>query len=95
MQNCYAAGDYELAKKVSNSVVKDLKQQLVYYRSLGESMSEDQFMQNIELAYQGKPNSLSNKQMSFVQDALTSYQLLNAIAKLEQQATKPSTPAIK
>jgi hypothetical protein len=95
MQNCYAAGDYELAKKVSDAVVKDLKQQLAYYRSLGESMSEDQFMQNIELAYQGKPSGLANKQMSFVQDALTSYQILNAIAKLEQEVAKSNAPITK
>jgi hypothetical protein len=94
-QTCYAAGDNELAKKVTNEVVKDLKQQLAYYRSLGEQMSEDQFMQNIELAYQGKASGLANRQMSFVQDALTSYQLINAIAKLEQDVAELSKPAKK
>jgi hypothetical protein len=83
LQACYAADDKALAKKVSTSVVKDIKQQLSYYRSLGESMSEDQFMQNADAAYQGKPTALSNKQMSFVQDILTCYQLEAAIAKLE------------
>jgi predicted amidophosphoribosyltransferase len=47
-------------------------------------MSEDQFMQNIENAYQNKPNSLSNKQIVFVQDALTTYQLIAAITKMSQ-----------
>ena len=94
-QACYAAGDNELGKKVTTELVKDLKQQLAYYRSLGEQMSEDQFMQNIELAYQGKASGLANKQMSFVQDALTSYQLLNAIAKLEQDVAKLNTPVTK
>jgi RNA 3'-terminal phosphate cyclase len=94
-QSCYTAGEYELGKKVATEVAKDLKQQLAYYRSLGEQMSEDQFMQNIELAYQGKPSALANKQMSFVQDALTSYQLLNAIAKLEQDVAKLNAPATK
>jgi hypothetical protein len=65
--------------------MKDLKQQLSYYRSLGESMSEDQFMQNADAAYQGKPSALSNKQMSFVQDILTCYQLESAIAKLDAE----------
>jgi hypothetical protein len=47
-------------------------------------MSEDQFMQNADAAYQGKPTALSNKQMSFVQDILTCYQLEAAINKLEE-----------
>jgi hypothetical protein len=87
LQACYAADDKALAKKVTTSVMKDIKQQLSYYRSLGESMSEDQFMQNADAAYQGKPTALSNKQMSFVQDILTCYQLEAAIAKLDE-ATK-------
>ena len=84
LQSCYAAGDLELAKKVSNSVLKDLKQEIVYYKSLGDAMSDDQFQQGIESAYQNKPSSLNNKQASFVQDALTSYQLIAAITKMEQ-----------
>jgi len=84
LQSCYAAGDLELAKKVSNSVMKDLKQEVAYYKSLGDAMSDDQFQQGIESAYQNKPSSLNNKQASFVQDALTSYQLIAAIAKMEQ-----------
>jgi hypothetical protein len=86
LQACYASGELNLAKKVSSSLLKDLKQQTAYYRSMGESMSEDQFMQNVQLAYQGKPNSLANKQMSFVQDALTAYQLTGAITQMEQDA---------
>ena len=88
LQTCYEAGDLELAKKVSNSLMKDLKQQIVYYRSMGDNMSEDQFIQNMELAYQGKPNALSNKQMSFVQEALSSYQFVNTIQKLVQDIAK-------
>jgi hypothetical protein len=84
LQSCYAAGDLELAKKVSNSVMKDLKQEVAYYKSLGDAMSDDQFQQGIESAYQNKPSSLNNKQASFVQDALTSYQLIAAITKMEQ-----------
>ncbi|MCX6212071.1 MAG: DUF2723 domain-containing protein [Bacteroidetes bacterium] len=84
LQSCYAAGDLELAKKVSNSVLKDLKQEIAYYKSLGDAMSDDQFQMGIESAYQNKPSSLNNKQASFVQDALTSYQLIAAITKMEQ-----------
>jgi predicted amidophosphoribosyltransferase len=65
-------------------VLKDLNQAIAYYKSLGDPMSEDQFMQNIENAYQSKPNSLSNKQIVFVQDALTTYQLIAAITKMSQ-----------
>jgi hypothetical protein len=86
LQACYASGEMNLAKKVSSSVKKDLKQQLSYYKSLGEAMSDDQFMVNAESAYQNKPHNLSNKQMSFVQDALTCYQLIGIMEKMEQEA---------
>jgi hypothetical protein len=85
LQACYASGEMNLAKKVSSSVKKDLKQQLSYYKSLGEAMSDDQFMVNAESAYQNKPHNLSNKQMSFVQDALTCYQLIGIMEKMEQE----------
>jgi len=87
IQAAYAADDKELAKKAASSVVKDLKQQISYYRSLGETMSEDQFMQNVEAAYQGKPNSLSNKQIAFAQDILSCYQLEGLITKMETEAS--------
>jgi hypothetical protein len=72
--------------------MKDLKQQIVYYKSMGDNMSEDQFLQNLELAYQGKPSGLSNKQMSFVQESLSSYQLMSTISKMEQDYAKLKTP---
>jgi hypothetical protein len=92
LQACYAAEDLELAKKVSTALMKDLKQQIVYYKSMGDNMSEDQFLQNLELAYQGKPSGLSNKQMSFVQESLSSYQLMSTISKMEQDYAKLKTP---
>jgi hypothetical protein len=84
LQACYASGELNLAKKVSASVMKDLKQEVAYYKSLGDSMSDDQFQQGIENAYQNKPTNLNNKQASFIQDALTSYQLMQALTKMEQ-----------
>jgi hypothetical protein len=84
LQACYTSGELNLAKKVSASIMKDLKQEVAYYKSLGDAMSEDQFQQGIEAAYQNKPSSLNNKQASFVQDALTSYQLIAALNKMEQ-----------
>ena len=86
VQACYASGELNLAKKVSTAVIKDLKQQIAYYRSLGESMSEEQFLQNADAAYQNKPSSFSNKQMSFVQDILTCYQIEGAMNKMESDA---------
>ena len=84
LQACYASGELNLAKKVSASIMKDLKQEVLYYKSLGESMNDDQFQQSIENAYQNKPSNITNKQASFVQDALTCYQLMGALAKMEQ-----------
>jgi len=86
VQACYASGELNLAKKVSTAVIKDLKQQTAYYRSLGEPMSEEQFLQNADAAYQGKPSNFSNKQMSFVQDILTCYQIEGAMNKMESDA---------
>ena len=84
LQACYASGEMKLAKKVSTSLLKDLKQELVYYKALGEPMSEDQFILNAENAYQNKPNNLSNKQMSFVQDVLTCGQIIDGVQKMEK-----------
>jgi hypothetical protein len=89
LQACYAADDKKLAKTVSEALLIDLKQQTQYYRSLSDDpMSESQFIQNCELAYQGKFSSLSNKQMSFVQETLTSYQLIAAIEKMGEDYNK-------
>ena len=97
LQACYAADDIDLAKKVSTALMKDLKQQINYYKSMGDNMSEDQFLQNLELAYQGKPSGLSNKQISFVQESLSSYQLMSTITKMEQDFAKlkAAVPAVK
>jgi hypothetical protein len=88
LQSCYAADDEALAKKIASLLLKDLKQQIVYYKSLGDNMSDDQFLQNCELAYQSKPSALSNRQMSFVQESLSSYQLINTIQKMGEEYDK-------
>lgn len=87
LQACYASGEFNLAKKVSGSLLKDLKQGLAYYKSLGEPMTDDQFNLNAESAYQNKPNSLVSKQMAFVQDILTCGQLIEAVHKMEKDFT--------
>jgi len=86
LQTCYEAGDTVLAKKVATSLLKDLHQQITYYKSLGETMNEDAFINNLQLAYKGKPNSLSNAQIPFTTDALTSYQFIDEIEKLANPA---------
>jgi hypothetical protein len=87
LQACYASGELKLANKVSVSLLKDLKQGVAYYKSLGEAMSDDQFFVNAENAYQGNPNSLANKQIAFVQDILTCGQLIEAVNKMEKDFT--------
>ncbi|MCX6332510.1 MAG: DUF2723 domain-containing protein [Bacteroidetes bacterium] len=84
LQACYASGELNLAKKVTTSLLKDLKQEVTYYKGLGDSMSNDQFLQNAENAYQGKPNTLASKQIAFVQDILTCSQLVDAVSKMEK-----------
>lgn len=86
LQACYAAGDHALAKKVAASMQKELKQEMAYYKSLGDPVSDEQLLQNADAAYQGKGSNLSTKQMSFVQDILTTFQLSSYITKLETQA---------
>ena len=84
LQACYASGELNLAKKVTTSLLKDLKQEVAYYKALGDPMSDDQFLQNAENAYQGKPNTLASKQIAFVQDILTCSQLVDAVSKMEK-----------
>ena len=41
-------------------------------------------MQNAENAYQNKPTEFNNKQVAFIQDILTCYQLISVIQNLEK-----------
>ena len=84
LQACYASGELNLAKKVTTSLLKDLKQEVAYYKALGEPMSDDQFLQNAEFAYQSKPHTLASKQIAFVQDILTCSQLIDAVNKMDK-----------
>lgn len=87
LQACYMAGDKELAKKVHDSVKKDLMQQMSYYRSLGdEKMNDEELVNNAYLIYQGKGGYLSNRQLSFAGDILSCYQLLHQLDELEKQS---------
>ncbi|QEC41471.1 DUF2723 domain-containing protein [Pseudobacter ginsenosidimutans] len=83
---CYLAGDLELAKKVTASLRKDLLQQMEYYRSLGEEpQSDDELARNAYQLIQGGGASLNNHQVSFANDILSSFQLLNQVSEWEKQ----------
>jgi hypothetical protein len=92
LQACYLAGDSVLAKKVSISLLKDLKQQISYYQSLGVEMSMEDFSNNNQLALNGKPNSLNEKQQAFARDAVSSIQLIGEIEQLENRFRAINNP---
>ncbi|MBS1660573.1 MAG: DUF2723 domain-containing protein [Bacteroidetes bacterium] len=85
LEDCYAADDPKLAAKVSASIKKDLLEQMRYYSSLGEAMTNEQLAINAQQALQGKPNSLSERQLNFASDILTSYQLLLGLEELQKR----------
>ncbi|MFL5747711.1 MAG: protein O-mannosyl-transferase family [Niastella sp.] len=86
LEACYLADDLPLANKVAKSLKKDLQQQMQYYHSLGDgSYTDEQMINNAWLLTQGKAGDLSNRQASFAQDILSSYQLLQQIEKWEQE----------
>mgnify|MGYP001142803043 FL=1 len=84
---CYESGDQPLAQKVSASLKKDLTQQMRYYNSLGEPMSDEQLAINAQMALQGKGGNLADKQAQFAQDILSSYQMLLQLAEWQKQYT--------
>jgi hypothetical protein len=81
----YESGDGTLAKKVGASLKKDLTQQLRYYNSLGESMSNEQLAINAQMAQQNKGGNLSNHQMSFANDIVSSFQMLLQLDEWDKQ----------
>ncbi|MBS1666987.1 MAG: DUF2723 domain-containing protein [Bacteroidetes bacterium] len=95
LQACYMAGDFTLAKKVEASVRKDLQQQMRYYKSLGDdpNVSDEQIATNAYMLLQGKGGSLSDRQMQFVQDIFTSYQMLMRIGEWDKQYGKDGKQA--
>jgi hypothetical protein len=100
LEACYAAEDWNLAKKVSTSLKKDLEQQMRYYGSLGETLPNEQLAINAQMLLQGKGGNLSDRQAAFAQDILSSYQLLMQMNEWEKQYNKGTpapgaTPALK
>ncbi|PWU03683.1 MAG: DUF2723 domain-containing protein [Bacteroidetes bacterium] len=86
LQACYAADDITLAKKVATSIRKDVKQQLIYYQSLGNEMGgDDQLVNNAYQYLQAKGGNLGEAQTMFAFDILSSYQILRQIDDWEKQ----------
>ncbi len=81
----YRAGDLTLARKVATSVKKDLEEQMRYYRTLGDQITDDQMANDAYGILQGKGGNISDKQMPFSQDIVTSYQMLMNLADWEKQ----------
>jgi Tfp pilus assembly PilM family ATPase len=84
LEACYLSDDFSLAKKVADSIKKDLREQLDYYTSLGDE-TQEQMLNNAWLLLQGKAGDLSNKQAAFAQDIISSYQLLQQLEKWEKE----------
>jgi hypothetical protein len=89
----YQSGDLTLAQKVAASLKKDLNQQMRYYASLGEPMSNEQLAVNAQMALQGKGGNLSDRQGgSIAQDILSTFQMLLQLDDWDKQFghAKPS-----
>jgi len=56
-----------------------------YYNSLGESSSNEQLAINAQMFRQNKGGNLSDKQSEFVDDIMSSYQLLLQLDDWEKQ----------
>jgi hypothetical protein len=89
---CYEAGDQTLAKKVAASVKKDLSQQMRYYSALGENMPNEQLAINAQMAMQGKGGNLSDRQVGYAQDIVSSYQMLLQVDDWYRQFGDGSKP---
>jgi hypothetical protein len=91
---CYESGDLDLAKKVAGSLKKDLTQQMRYYNSLGENTSNEQLAINAQMVKQNKGGNLTDKQGAYVDDILSSYQLLLQLDEWEKQFGGAKPPAV-
>ncbi len=82
----YKSEDYALAKKVSASVKSDLDQQMKYYRSLGDASQSDEslYTEARKIAAQ-KFGNLSDKQLSFWQDIISTYEMSQQLRGMEAQ----------
>jgi hypothetical protein len=89
----YQAGDQLLAQKVATSLRKDLTQQMRYYNSLGDNMTNEQLAINAQMLTQGKGGNLSNRQASFANDILSSFQMILQLDEWQKQYGGGARPA--
>ncbi len=95
LEAAYRSGDSVLAKKVHQSLKKDLDQQMAYYRSLGdEDMNSEMLAQNAAGIVYNKGGNLSEKQRTFAYDILSAFQLLERLKQWEQQY-RPGKPSME
>lgn len=89
----YQSGDMALAEKVGRSLKKDLEEQMNYYRSLDEyGRSTEEIAMQAASLLNNKPGDLSERQMPFAYDIITSYQMLAQIAQWESQYLTAPAP---
>ncbi|WP_431217050.1 hypothetical protein ACQ86N_22365 [Puia sp. P3] len=67
------------------SLRKDLTQQMRYYNSLGDNMTNEQLAINAQMLTQGKGGNLSNRQASFANDILSSFQMILQLDEWQKQ----------
>jgi hypothetical protein len=95
LEAAYGSGEMNLARKVNQSLRKDLEQQMAYYRSLGdEDMTGDQLAMQTAGVLNNKGGNLSDKQRTFAYDILSTYQLLQQLKQWEQEY-HVATPGIE
>jgi hypothetical protein len=95
LEAAYGSGEMNLARKVNQSLKKDLEQQMAYYRSLGdEEMTSDQLAMQTAGVLNNKGGNLSDKQRTFAYDILSTYQLLQQLKQWEQEY-KVAAPGIE
>ena len=89
---CYLAGDLDLAKKVAASLKKDLKQQMEYYKSLGdENLSDEQIANNAYQLLQGRGGNLVDDQIPFASDIVSTFQMLHQMDEWEKRTKQKGT----
>jgi hypothetical protein len=86
LEAAYMSGDLALAEKISTSLKKDLNEQLDYYQKLDASgRSREEIAMNAANLLNNRAGVLSGKQMPFIYDIITSYQMLMQIEQWENR----------
>ncbi|HTR31387.1 MAG TPA: DUF2723 domain-containing protein [Puia sp.] len=95
LEACYKSEDWALVQKVEASVRKDLEQQMRYYQSLGENMTDNQLVNSAYMLLNNKgAGNLSDVQARwFAQDIFSTYQMLDQLNRLKKEYPRaPSAP---